>query len=478
MVNSVTEDSPQPQASATFPLFTSLLLTGGIVCIFCRPPRPNSLSWIHLFTLAFVYVCITAVAHAISVRMVCKVFPERIQLPLSSLIAGTWMAVAWLPLLVLIRNGMIWAAIILPLISAHAALSLKRSPVEAEDEVNSATSDKDTLQLFQAPESKSLFRAILPAVVISLIFQAALSLLIAGYLLTAGALFSLCTALAVWLSPINWQWDLSTQTNYRRIRSLLIGSLVAILLTAVALLPYLRAKPIADRFGAFLNQHPALHPPAKAPSDKTALNSFYSGVILLAPSKPPEKIIPPSPPTHTPASIAFTRPVVIPFDGAYWYFKRPDQRPRHDARVVKGDPTKRQIRSTDWIPLSMEAHQHLGTSISTSCCSAIRVDVRNADMRVGSISIELLLGDTVANSVVSLGSKVIRSSENRTLTSLTKPLSKKASTSACRPTHTAKPSTGSPSLSSPPPESSPVRVSPSGSSCSSRNSDLYRRRST
>jgi len=88
------------------------------------------------------------------------------------------------------------------------------------------------------------------------------------------------------------------------------------------------------------------------------------------------------------------KPVVIPFDGVYWYFKAPDTRPGPGARIQRGDPLKANVRSTDRLALDMEAHQSLGSPISTDCCHALRVDLLNGDDRPGVMRIEIILKDT------------------------------------------------------------------------------------
>jgi hypothetical protein len=107
------------------------------------------------------------------------------------------------------------------------------------------------------------------------------------------------------------------------------------------------------------------------------------------------------------------KPLVIPFDGPYWYFKAPSRRPGPRAHVAHGKPTDVTIRSSDWAPLLMEAHQNLGSSIDLSCCSAIDVAITNADTRPGKIAIGLVLTDS--NSPVkpsqSLAEQTIVSSE-------------------------------------------------------------------
>ena len=138
----------------------------------------------------------------------------------------------------------------------------------------------------------------------------------------------------------------------------------------------------------------------------------YSGVILLLPPKPPQAIRPPAPELAQEFKNARVEPKVIPFDGAYWYFKEPDIRPEPDARVVHGDPLKARINSTNDVPLSMEAHQVLLSPISMSCCSALRVDTVNADDRSGTIAIEVVLRNSgpKAGSGLSLGTMVLPSS--------------------------------------------------------------------
>jgi len=108
-----------------------------------------------------------------------------------------------------------------------------------------------------------------------------------------------------------------------------------------------------------------------------------------------------------------SKPVTIPFDGVYWYFKKPDTQPHRDAHVVHGEPTAVNIHSSDWHPLLMEAHQKLATGIALSCCSELQVAIENADNRPGSIAVGVILTDSTApgKPVVSLGATVVVSSE-------------------------------------------------------------------
>lgn len=141
----------------------------------------------------------------------------------------------------------------------------------------------------------------------------------------------------------------------------------------------------------------------------------YSGIVLLLPPKPHNEVVPPRLGDHSGTTGVSGKPIVIPFDGAYWYFKRPDNRPRRDAKVQRGDPLKGSIRSTDRLPLLMAAHQALLRPIAMTCCKALQVELINADNRLGAITIEVLLRDVSgpSNPTLSLGNVVIPSSTAR-----------------------------------------------------------------
>jgi len=84
-------------------------------------------------------------------------------------------------------------------------------------------------------------------------------------------------------------------------------------------------------------------------------------------------------------------PLVIPFDGVYWFFKAPDLHPPQRSRQAHGSPEMLNIHSTDRRPLSMEAHDHLGTLIDLNCCNRVQVAIRNADPYSETVSLELVL---------------------------------------------------------------------------------------
>ena len=193
-------------------------------------------------------------------------------------------------------------------------------------------------------------------------------------------------------------------------RAALVGA-VAILLTSVLLAPSLSGGYFGARSRAYLGMHGSANPirkiAAKAP------DTSYRGIILwTVPPKKKELVLPlPRANSFSPGRIA--RPLIIPFDGVYWYFKKPDTQPHHDAHVVHGDPMRVDIHSTDWHPLIMEAHQRLGTRLPLTCCSDLEVTIKNGDNRPGNIAIGVILTDSSSpgRPCEYLGRKVVVSSE-------------------------------------------------------------------
>jgi hypothetical protein len=109
--------------------------------------------------------------------------------------------------------------------------------------------------------------------------------------------------------------------------------------------------------------------------------------------------------------------MVIPFDGAYWYFKSPQKRPGPAAHVVRGSSIKANVRSTDRYPLLMNAHQELDTPIDLSCCRRIEIRVTNGDRRRGAIYLELSLRNRAVpgGGGAYIGTVVVPSSEGEGL---------------------------------------------------------------
>jgi hypothetical protein len=148
----------------------------------------------------------------------------------------------------------------------------------------------------------------------------------------------------------------------------------------------------------------------------SALGSGYRGIILWAPPKKKERIVAPARLNIAQVGMSNRRPMVIPFDGPYWYFQRPNAGPGRNPHVSHGEPTGVNIRSVDGFPLLMEAHQKLDTSIDLGCCRALEVDISNSDNMPGGIVLAVTLTDSLAPGKPSLqlgGQQLVSSEADR-----------------------------------------------------------------
>jgi hypothetical protein len=230
-----------------------------------------------------------------------------------------------------------------------------------------------------------------------------------GHAWAAAALLSA----AVLLFLVRHPFVRGSAKNRRRFsRSSLLQTAAVFFLISTALTPFLQ-KAYGLRFLVSLLKNAPAPLPGHTP--RFARGGDYPGVILTLPPKPHPRIVPPAPSDQTNFSTALRRPVIIPFDGTYWYFKQSDTSPKAEAHIQRGDPIKANVRSTDHRALAMEAHQALPDPISGDCCHALRIELLNGDDRPGLIRIELLLRDTSGKpgSSLLLGSIPIPSSQLR-----------------------------------------------------------------
>jgi hypothetical protein len=123
-----------------------------------------------------------------------------------------------------------------------------------------------------------------------------------------------------------------------------------------------------------------------------ANTSGFPGVILWPEIKPIPTLVAPMPQTPDGGGPpVMLRPLSIPFSGEYWMFRWPYARPPKTSFFQRGSPAALSFSSTDHLPMQMEARHKLDQPVALSCCSAIRLEIRNADRYPGTISLELVL---------------------------------------------------------------------------------------
>jgi hypothetical protein len=214
------------------------------------------------------------------------------------------------------------------------------------------------------------------------------------------------------ISAITWIYradsQLSTRCRSKLWMFLTIGS--AIMVVAIGLLLFV-GRPhhgISAQRGT----------PKKSMGSQSAQRAGGSDdsyvAVILWPKQPQDvRVIPPPPHAQSALVARLQKPLVIPFQGVYWYLRAPAKTPGLDAHIAHGSPTRINIRSTDWWhPLIMEAHQRLSPPIAIDCCRELDLSILNADDRPGAIRIAVQLIDSSLPHVQSedLGSQPVLSS--------------------------------------------------------------------
>jgi hypothetical protein len=223
---------------------------------------------------------------------------------------------------------------------------------------------------------------------------------------------SFIAAVLAGVSSALWGWFFTAEKapSDEDIRSILRVAMtvaLAIVVTAASLIPYLKHDPgsgglgffFASKIGQRLSPRKQQEQTGREKNFEGPMSDFddaYSGIVLWPKKQKLTPLVAPAPLLGN-YQLGISRsanPLVVPFNGVYWFFKAPDVRPPRGSHEAHGNPELLTTRSTDRRPLSMEAHQNLGTLIDLNCCSRIQVAIRNTDRYPETVSLELILTDT------------------------------------------------------------------------------------
>jgi hypothetical protein len=218
----------------------------------------------------------------------------------------------------------------------------------------------------------------------------------------ASILLALCTFLLAWkLTLASDRTSENTESKSRATLRLLPVGLAAVLFTfAVVLLGLQRRIHSSATELAFARGRGSSA--SRAPEQKRPAEHSTSGLagyesIILWPAPEKKRVVAPSPSRTSLQGLRIaSKPMVIPFQGAYWYFRPRGQGPGTRMHVAHGNPLTLDIRSSDFVPLVMEAHQDLGTAIPLACCREIQVTIENNDNLPGVIALGVLLTDSTS----------------------------------------------------------------------------------
>jgi hypothetical protein len=297
-------------------------------------------------------------------------------------------AVAWafLPcLVVMARRGSWWALPVAGVAAMAAAFRLRplfRGEESAESRVDfGAMRSLDGLPPIGAPPVRSFL--------VAACAQACVLFAARGELVRASAALAACVAMLIaWWTRWDGRWARRWAGDTRALE--LGGS--AVLLMMLLTTAWMGGGGGMSKAAAGSKTGGG---PAQADAAKGKQSGVdFVGVVLWPPPKKKVDLVPPQPKAPVLGHGIGARPLIIPFDGPYWFFKAPMTGPGPKAHVTFGEPTKANVRSTDWMPLRMEAHQNLGLPIDLDCCREIDVRVTNADNRPGRIDIALVMTNT------------------------------------------------------------------------------------
>jgi hypothetical protein len=409
-----------------------------VACFACRWPVVHSLSTRDLIGEAAGNVLEVFFANVVTVWALNAIVPRAIginvcpdvRLNVRPLILRTSLAALWLtPLALFIRENSPWAmaaaVVLVASIVQSFHLLFRANPYEGAHAIEESPLLALNRNPLSVPQSSPGLRRQILGVGAAFCAQTGALAAFAGYPSTATVLMGIATAFWTWSFTGDAPPDAGQYCwpSHSSSRPLLILAL-AILFTAAGLIPYLqhsygiRGLGVPSRYHAH-RRYPQGERRGQPDPEKKSEGSLLPetqgdpGVILVPEKLTHVKLLAPVPTIENGLlrNHRSTNPLVIPFDGVYWFFKAPDQHPPRTSRQAHGSPEMLNIRSTDRRPLSMEAHENLGNMIELGGCSRIQVAIRNADHYPETVSLELVLINTRApgKPAQSLGKVMVKS---------------------------------------------------------------------
>lgn len=410
------DDAPIP-SSAVIAGCVAVLIAASLLC---HIPAGQSLSRIAVFAIAVLYMVAAVLAGAVGAWLFWKPASDRSVPRLLIFVLSCGAAWIWVPAVVLLlRQNSIWAVMIAAVAGAILANRLRQ--LDAPPGGGPLWD-----QPLPPPEERPLFAESLQPIpwdwrgwVICICIYAGFAALQVHAAFVACVLAAECAFF--FTSPLtNPRLYLCETFNprARAARRFVRVILPALLITVLAMLAgsssrsgagNTDAKAPANDHGVAGEKTASSRQPAQGPA--VGFDGYQS--IVLWPNPPKKEFVPPIP-LRTPAKVDRTaKPIVIRFDGSYWYFQPPATRPGPRSHVAHGNPLDVDIQSANFIPLMMEADQNLATAIRISQCREIQVDIQNRDNWPGRISIGVLLTDSASTGkpTLYLGERPVVSSQ-------------------------------------------------------------------
>lgn len=379
------------------------LLAAGMVALDLRPALDWRLPWWKLLTVASLWVLGAAFTGTAAMAVAGFFLRRRSRhlLMMNALEA----AAAWLllpPFFLLAERDSGWALLFVAGVAGAMATCL-RGMIPAVPAMDAAEAGEGPLFAeLPAPDSG---RA--QAFAIAVCFECAVIFASRRQLMPAILLVSVAAFLFVW-KRLTMLLRARGQTIARPAARSVAAAVLALLIVLPPLLLKIAQLGPAGPGGSAAVQAAEAR---KGTQQRDTAHDAYRGVILFTVHKK-ELLIPPV--ERNLLAAGERKPLIIPFDGAYWYFQAPREGPGTHAHVAQGDPVAVSIYSKGWIPLVMQAHQTLARPVDLRCCGSMQITVRNGDNRPGQIDIGVMLTDSLApgKPSVFLGAQPIVSTED------------------------------------------------------------------
>jgi hypothetical protein len=399
------EESPAGSADTEAPYVFALLAAGGIPAavaagFLCRPAASMTPFWVSFVLQAAIYVFVTMAIGSLGAWLLWACSAMEPSFSRRSFLWNTGTCWGFIPVLVLLyRLHSVWLLAMSLAMAAYLVVCVRRMQSQEQEERDRITANSGVpVPAFRTVEV-SRGRYWRP-ISISMSVQAALLLMMFGSFRLA------CVLLAIPALSLGWQIT-SRQSipvasaDFRRV---LLPLLVAVVATIIVILPQFNsaAFTISDRNRVFANP--------RSQNGERAREKSYVSVILWPPHVKKVRPLPPTPHVSSIGLFSRSKPMVIPFNGPYWYFQAPDTKPGADAHVIHGSPIDEDIHSNNFLPLLMAAHQTLDTPIDMESCKELDLAVINADKSPGEIEVEVLLRDAATKRSQYLGKRPIPSS--------------------------------------------------------------------
>jgi hypothetical protein len=395
-------------------------LIGGF--LLCRLPESHAPSLASLLIRAALYVAVGVVGGVAGTwlywRSPASPLRESAPMPFTLFAVVCSAGWVWVPAMAILSEQISPVTAFVAMIGAFVLAAGLRSTtyyVSAPAQEYAAPIGMDEGDLF----AESLYRPPREAhgYVIAIALYAAGAALLNHSQYTAALLLALSAAMFAWKRTVPLRRPGGDSNEVRRaVLRLAWVAIPAILVTAWALLDGVANRNAQEQRNAVYAAIRSTaaddrNPKSVRQLSASAVNGYESIILWPVPEK--KQIVAPIPTPSNLLTPGSKQPVVIKFDGPYWYYQPPEKAPSKEAHEAQGSPLAIDIQAENFISLTMEAHQSLGNSIPLARCREIEVEVLNRDNRRGNVTVGVLLTDSSSRGkqTIYLGQQPVVSSE-------------------------------------------------------------------